>query len=118
MTEAEIMKALECCFKKGLLCESCDECPNMAMGSMCMDNMIRDAIDLINRKNAEIEEKSNRLREILPIVAELKAEAIKEFAERLIEQKHECGCNFRKKPVYAVTADKIAQIAKEMGVEL
>lgn len=46
-------------------------------------NVCDEAADFINRQQAEIEEKSNRLREVLPIVAELKTEAIKEFAERL-----------------------------------
>jgi predicted transcriptional regulator len=41
------------------------------------------AVDLINRQKAEIEDKSKRLRNVLPIVAELKAEAVKEFAEML-----------------------------------
>lgn len=41
------------------------------------------AVDLINRQKAEIEEKSKRLREVLPIVAELKVVAVKEFAEGL-----------------------------------
>lgn len=39
-----------------------------------------------NRLKAEIEEKTKKLQEILPIVAELKAEAVKEFAERVIER--------------------------------
>lgn len=43
------------------------------------------AIDLINRQKAEIEEKAERLRNILPVVAELKTEAVEEFAERLKE---------------------------------
>ena len=42
-------------------------------------------LERIRRLEAEIEEKSNKLREILPIVAELKAETIKEFAKRLKE---------------------------------
>lgn len=44
-----------------------------------------------------------------------KAEAYKEFAERLKECKHECGCNYRKKPVYAVTEEKIDNLVKEMA---
>ena len=55
MTDREIMKALECCCEKGLLCESCDECPNLTMGSLCMDQMLRDAINLIHRQKADIE---------------------------------------------------------------
>ena len=44
----------------------------------------------------------------------IKAEAIKEFAERLKDLKHECGCNYRKKPVFAVTEDKIDNLLKEL----
>lgn len=119
-TEAEIMKALECCFKKGLLCESCDECPNMAMGSLCMDQMIKDAIDLIERKNAEIERLEalskhhqtliNMLNEG---IAEARAEAVKEFAERV--KKKGFTNNFCK---LLITAEEVDRIAKEMGVEL
>lgn len=43
-----------------------------------------------------------------------KAEAVKEFMERLKTKKHECGCNYRKKPVYAVTEEKIDETYKEM----
>ena len=50
-------------------------------------------------------------------IAEAKAKAIKEFAERLKEEKHECGCNYRKKPVYAVLEEKIDNLLKEMGVD-
>ncbi len=52
--------------------------------------------------------------ELVPSTEQTKAEAIKDFAERLKDLKHECGCNFRKKPVYAVTEDKIDNLVKEM----
>ena len=55
LTDNEIIKALECCSKNSILQEFCDVCPNLAMGSQCMDNMVRDALDLINRQKAEIE---------------------------------------------------------------
>lgn len=44
-------------------------------------------------------------------------DGIKEFAERLKERKHECGCNYRKKPVYAVTEDCIDKVLAEMTEE-
>lgn len=47
----------------------------------------------------------------------IKTEAVKEFAERLEAKKHECGCNYRKKPVYAVTEALIYETLKEMGCE-
>ena len=54
-TDDEIVKALECCSKKTLVDDFCDVCPNLAMGSKCMDNMLCDALDLINRQKAENE---------------------------------------------------------------
>ncbi len=48
MTESEIMKALECCKK-----DDCDNCTN-DFGN-CYANLAGYAIDLLNRKNAEIE---------------------------------------------------------------
>lgn len=54
MTEAEIMKALECCKKP--LCDNCKECPQQGKGHNvdCVGELMVDALDLINRKNAEI----------------------------------------------------------------
>lgn len=45
-------------------------------------------VKALMEKTAEVEEKSKKLREILPIVAELKTEAIKEFAERVKENRN------------------------------
>lgn len=52
MTESEIMKALECCSRP--VNESCSECPLNSGDCMGM-SLEKEAIDLINRKNAEIE---------------------------------------------------------------
>lgn len=100
MTDEQIIKALECCING-----NCDGCYNVLYN--CMRNAITNALDLINRKNAEIE----RLREYYKMyfdrkaeieekqleidymkdrcslteeyIKKLKSEAIKEFAERL-----------------------------------
>lgn len=48
MTDKQIIKALECCADEW----DCDHCPYF---NKCSD-MKKDALDLINRKNAEIEE--------------------------------------------------------------
>ena len=116
MTDKEIMKALECCSERGLLSESCDECPNLAMGSLCMDQMLRDTLDLIKRQKAEFENlekeydrvfKENvrnqteveRLEKLLDAECDTcacglleqrvkaRVEAIKEFAEKLKAKK-------------------------------
>ena len=88
MTDNEIIKALECCTSYD--CEHCKYEPPILVPKSslaCNDALMKDALDLINRQRAEIEEKSNKLREIMPIVAELKTEAVKEFAERLKAEK-------------------------------
>lgn len=86
MTDREIMKALECCREKGLLCESCDECPNLAMGSLCIDQMLRDAINLINRQKAETKRLEVEKDNLIRTYAECQSEVLKEFAERLKEE--------------------------------
>lgn len=82
MTDNEIIKALECCVDE----HSCYECIyRLGMSAQCMNNLMRNTLTLINRQKAEIEklktdfqiEASNKLEK------EIKAEAIKEFAERL-----------------------------------
>ena len=116
MNDADIIKALECC-NQPVGSGACNKCPfdyqrqkRLAKDEQsCTNLMICNALDLINRQKAEIEEKSNKLREILPIVAELKVEAITEFAERLklrVESIPWCEC----KPVQ----NAIDELAKEM----
>ena len=78
-TDEEIIKALECC-----TLGDCFPCAYGNIGVGCRDKMNADALDLIKRQKAEIEE----LREIIftdrsEAIKNLKAEAIKEFAERL-----------------------------------
>ena len=96
MTEAEIMKALE--DQKGLY---------LANGVFAYD-----ALALINRKNAEIEQFADIGKMYSEIKAEAKAEAIKEFAERVKEE----SILTDKFGEVILSAD-IDQIAKEMGVE-
>lgn len=84
MTDKEIIQALECC--RDCCCKQCETEPDF-----------QDALDLINRQQAEIErlKKKNKivdlnrrmaLLEKQPLydkIKTIKAEAIKEFAERL-----------------------------------
>lgn len=90
-TDEEVIKALECC----LLSNSCaSHCPYDDGKDDCIEctsMLANDALDLIKRQKAEIErlKKSNDvLREDNSILAteyakKVRAEAIKEFAERL-----------------------------------
>ena len=99
MTDNEIIKALEVCHK--CVYGSCPECPLHGVGG-CDSELMKYALNLIKRQKAEIE----RLEKIeivfdeiedtinpLPFetdydkaVKQAKAEAIKEFAERLKEK--------------------------------
>lgn len=82
MTDNEIKKALGCCWIKGL----CNGCPldKDAGGTPCKQ-LGSNALDLINRQQAEIKVK-NKLLDIAEAKFEkIRAEAIKEFAERAKE---------------------------------
>lgn len=92
MTDKEIIKALECCLSSSL----CTECPYHEINCCSIE---RDCLDLINRYEAEIERLKGEVAkeftcfvgnphkvERCPYLEELpkvKAEATKEFAERL-----------------------------------
>ena len=102
MTDKEIIKALEGCWLEG----NCEYCP-MKKDNKCKAILRQIALDLINRKDskiaelteennhqqAEIERLSKKNEELAEILsdtiriryAEAKAEATKEFAERLCE---------------------------------
>ena len=55
MTDKEIIKALECC-KRDFSMRNCLDCPyNKEKSANCVSFMIEDALDLINRQQAEIE---------------------------------------------------------------
>jgi hypothetical protein len=53
MNESEIMKALECCVK--IDCEKCNLKTRFKTATNCRNDLLANAIALINRKNAEIE---------------------------------------------------------------
>lgn len=101
MTDNEIVKALECC-GKGF--GNCDGCPYDDDNADCVTLkgetlMMKDALDLINRQKAEIERleaENNKLKVASNLFAmyvqnveEVKADARKEFAERLKPPKNE-----------------------------
>ena len=119
MTDNDIIKALECCS-----CDNyqCDNCPYAY--KTC--TVYKDSLDLINRQKAEIEklkalaengssaiDTNNRL---VQKFAEIKSEAIKEFAERLKEKSYKTIRN------YGLTKDvvevcDIDNLVKEMESE-
>ena len=91
MTDNEIIKALECC-TKGNTSDVCSDCP-LLHTDICTEEengVMKLALDLINRQNAEIERlkglKNHRqelINELNKGITEAKAEAVKEFADRL-----------------------------------
>lgn len=88
MNDNEIIKALECC-NTAKTEQHCADCP-FYLHEKCTVSMLDEAVDLINRQKAEIEgwkEAFNNLDKIarpnLAFVEKAKAEAIREFAEKL-----------------------------------
>lgn len=97
-TDEQIIKALECCVKTEFISD-CAKCKMFAFD--CKDIFIENALDLINRQKAEIEElkteierKKNqntlllkkKCKDINTARKIIKSEAIKDFAERLKER--------------------------------
>lgn len=63
MTDNEIKKALECC-KDCSDMEECNECPYVECHTKkgCMGELMDDALDLINRQQAEVEKQSQNFK--------------------------------------------------------
>ena len=95
MTDNEIIKALECfAIDKDFDCSQCVGCAFETKG-MCYENasegIAKATLDLINRQKAEIERANCHIDKLLHVTDDLvyecdcaKQEAIKEFAERLL----------------------------------
>ena len=86
-TDDEIIKALECC--RTIDGNDCFTCPyhgkQYEIGSGgCTNDLVSDALALINLQKAEIERLKDKYECIYQPKAMIKAEAIKEFAERLV----------------------------------
>ena len=92
MNDADIIKALECCFTLG----RCEDCPMYADGwfsqsrNACRAKLMGDSLDLINRQKEEIERLQGYNENLLTAntalsneILDIKSESIKEFAERL-----------------------------------
>ena len=90
MTDAEIIKALECCDFTDI--KACEECP-LYNTFDCSFVIIEKTLDLVNRQNSEIERLKQEINMAKCVYKELlsykkalqtaKSEAIKEFAEEL-----------------------------------
>ena len=83
-TDEEVIKALRCLSGEEIFCKDCYFSSLADHGFACKKNVSKAVLDLINRQKAEIE----RLTKLLDdkcdrCIARDKAEAIKEFADRL-----------------------------------
>lgn len=105
-TDDEIIRALECCSGNG----NCKDCPYDKTGC----EFEKDALDLINRQKAEIErlrkyDEERDIRLHARLKENARAEAIKEFAERLKEQANRNDLIY-----YRVDDTDIDKLVKEM----
>lgn len=55
MTNAEIIKALECCINNGDVCDNCPRFRKKKSSRDCVGEILREALALINRQQVEIE---------------------------------------------------------------
>lgn len=123
MTDVETIKALECCLNGNVQksqAEVCDPCPLFHEGN-CTDILKQNALDLINRLNAEIERLSTDVKllkaDVNADTAEInglkrrlitaKAEARKEFAERLKEKAIARSALFNGETIYLCDVDSV-----------
>ena len=97
MTDEKLMKVLDCCAN-----DDCGNCPTQV--KRCRQHAMLNALDLIKRQKAEID----RFADIGKMYSEVRAESIKEFAERLKETKFKHGSD------YFVYAENIDNLVKEM----
>jgi hypothetical protein len=125
LTDNEIVKALECCWHS----KDCvgNECPLFEPVNDCAQLMAMEALDLINRQQAEVErlqKEVDRLSQIVlyndGIVSDLekdlfnaKAEAIKELMFNLDEEISTYSSNGKGLNVYAWLKNYV----KEMGLK-
>ena len=132
MTESEIIKALEHCTSIATsgACNGCplntkDGCNSLTYTYNLLEKL---ALDLINRKNAEIEKSKHykslyeelkaehieTIKAIAENIATERSEAIKEFVAELLEK----YCFHNSEGEGIVFDTDIYNLAKEMGVEL
>lgn len=90
LTDEQVVNALECCKSFDDL-RACYKCPALqtdgcASGKTYIsDFIIKEILDLIKRKDAKIERLTVENLQMVASIKRLKAEAIKEFAEKLKE---------------------------------
>lgn len=113
LTDSKIVKALEYCSQQGTTSE-CERCKVKG----CRSELIKLALDLINRLQAENERLTIRLRktehqldDAMKMYNIIKAEAYKEFAELLFKKAERRNHNSE---YHYVLADDIVDLLKEL----
>lgn len=128
MTDEQIIEGLRCCTSTTEI--GCELCPYSSTVN-CLLRSTQDARDLINRQKAEIERLIDLINELgdwneawvkdnHDLRVELKttkAEAIKEFAERLKKRKYQSSDWSRGEHPYVVEEDDIDDVLEEMTEE-
>ena len=108
MTDNEIVKALEYCFTNDWNRTKCDKCKFYTGKTQCVEDLKSASIYLIKRQKAEIERLKCEMGKLLPkdcaytvqmevsnkLETQIRAEAVKEFAERLKEKSYKTIRNY------------------------
>lgn len=84
MIDEKLMKVLECCAN-----DDCGNCPTQV--KHCRQHAMLNALDLIKRRDEEIEEQDQAIINALHHMKVVRAEAIKEFAGRLKTYPIDCN---------------------------
>ena len=107
ITEKEIIKALECC--GNVITSSCKECSyHSTYNANCVRELMRNALDLINRQQAEIERLQTennifqRMQRDIISYDDMKKSIVQDFIDRLLKVRG------------IITLDDISKIKKEM----
>ena len=113
MTDNDIIKALEYCFTNDWNRTKCDKCKFYTGTTQCVEDLKSASIYLINRQQVEIERLKCEMGKLLPkdcayavqmevsnkLETQIRAEAVREFAERL-KNKIKTECNPYGKPTF------------------
>lgn len=116
MTDSEIVKALECCVCADGV-SSCGDCPRLdasfgANTAQCTEGLIGDALDLINRQQAEIErlnKEVDRLSQLVLYHDGDVVDAVKEFAEAVDKLKYPNAHELRGFVIYCDDFDNLVK---------
>lgn len=117
MTDEQIIMTLEYCVST----KFCEECP-ICNTDNCGFVLMRNAFDLIERQQAEIEEQDKAILNALKRMGEVRAEAVREFAKRLTEHSSFCvaksdGKELYETKAYTIRAKIIDELVREMTEE-